>query len=271
MREMLGYEIEEKRVPCVYELSYKKGNPPCIVLRLHEEFVEANKDIVPLDFFIKIFQNEHGLGEFSSLANDFFGFNNAIKKIGRDSRGFIIYEIEIPVFQKESSELCDRCKGTGLEDDLYRKCLSCRGTKYKVSYDWKSLSAISASLHILCMILETFNKETSAKNHQLLTFQICCGKGQGRFPIGGHYGIDFCNWLNSLGNHNHQFDEVIKEMENVYSHIYKNEEGYGFQAYIGKGSWLVISVPGDACGIFPEGGWEVGKGREYSCHKMEKP
>ena len=273
---MLGYQMNKERVPCVYEISYKKrkkGNPPCIVLRLHEDFVEANKDLVPLDFFIKGFQKEHGLGEFSSLAKDSFGFNGTIKKKGRDSRGFIIYEIEIPVFQKETSIPCERCNGTGWDEDLDRKCLSCRRSKHEMSYDWKPFTAISASLQILCIMVEVFEKRTSAKNYQLLTFQLSCGKGLGHFPIWGHYGMDFCNWLNSFEASHYQFDEVLKEMEDVYSYIYNHETGYDFQAYTGKKAWLVISCPGDACGIHPgdDYNWESGRGREFSCHNMDNP
>lgn len=273
---MLGYQVDRERVPCVYEISYKKrkkGNPPCIVLRLHEEFVEANKDIVPLDFFIKGLQKEHGLGEFSSLAKDSFGFDGAIKKKGRDSRGFIVYEIEIPVFQKETSVLCERCKGTGWDEDLDRECLSCRGSKHEMSYDRKSLTAISASLHALGIMMEIFDKRTSAKNYQLFTFQLSCGEGMGHFPIWGHYGIDFCKWLNSFEVPYHQFDEVIEEMEYVYSYIYNGREGFGFQAYVEKKAWLIISVPGDACGIHPTNdyNWEPVRGREFSCHNMDDP
>lgn len=271
---MFSYKLEGGRVPCLYEISYRKrgeNNPPCIVLRLHEEFVEANKDIVLFDFFIKQFQEEHGLGSFSSLGEDSFGFEGVIKKKNRDTKGFIVYEIAIPVFKKQLSGPCERCKGTGWDEDLECACLSCRGKKHEISYDWKPFSAISASLHILGFIMETFDRQTSAKNYQLLTFQLVCGKGMGHFPIGGHYGIDFCNWLNSWKSH-HQFNEVLKEMEDVYSYIYNGEEGWGFQAYVEERAWLIISTPGDACGIHPcDGYWKPGEGREFSCHNMDNP
>ncbi|MFA5432512.1 MAG: hypothetical protein WC319_06520 [Candidatus Paceibacterota bacterium] len=274
--KMLNYNVNKKRVPCVYEISYKKckeGNPPCIVLRIHEEFVEANKDLVPFDFFIKKLQDDHNLGEFSSLTSDFFGFDNAIKRKEKDSDGFIVYEIEIPKFRIETSELCERCGGTGWDENLDDKCLLCRGSKYKISFNWKPLSAISASLHILSVMMETFNEQTSVKNNQLLTFQLSCGKGMGRFPIWGHYGIDFCSWLNSFGTSYHQFDEVLKEMEDVYLYIYNGEEGWGFQAYVEEKAWLIISTPGDACGIHPvnDYNWELGRGRDFSCHNMDNP
>jgi len=266
--------MEKERVPCVYDISYRKGNPPCIVLRLHKDFVKANKDTIPLEFFLRKIQDDHNLGQFFSLSNDCFGFDGAIKKRGEDSEEFFIYEMEIPVFKKDLLEVCERCKGTGQNKDLDCECLFCHGSGHKVAYDWRPLSAISASLHVLGMMLSTYEEKTSAKKPQLITFQLFCGKGQGRFPIAGHYGIDFCNWLVSLGP-SHQFNQVVEEMTNVYSHIYGREAGlrWDFQAYVEKNAWLIIGVPGDACGINPSDSydWQQGKGKTFDSHNMDSP
>lgn len=271
---MLDDDMDNERISRVYEISYERRtrkNPPRIVLRLHEEFVEISNDFIPFDFFIKKLRDDHNLGEFSPLSDNFFGFDKAIKRKRKDSEGFIIYEIDIPTFKKETFEICERCKGTGWDEDLGGECLLCRGSKHKISFNWKPLVAISASLQILSMMLNAFNKQTSAKGYQLLTFQLVCGKGMGRFPIWGYYGIDFCSWISSLGA-SHQFDEVLKEMEDVYSYIYGGEKGWGFQAYVEKGAWLIIGAPGDACGIHPaDYDWEPGRRRDYSCHNMDNP
>lgn len=271
---MLGYRIEEKRVPCVYDISYRKGNPPCIVLRLHKDFVKANKNIIPAEFFLRKVQDDHNLGEFFPLSNKCFGFDGVIKRKGRVSKGFLIYEIEIPIFKKELPDLCERCNGTGRNEDLDCECLFCHGTGHKAAYDWRPLSAISASLQVLGMMTDTYEKETSAKNYQLITFQIYCGKGQGRFPIVGHYGIDFCDWLISL-KAPCRFDQATEEMSNVYSHIYGREAGlrWDFQAYLEENAWLIINCPGDACGIHPSDsyGWNPGKGKAFDCHNMDSP
>jgi hypothetical protein len=50
----------------------------------------------------------------------------------------------------------------------------------------------------------------------------------------------------------------------------------GFR-HIGKNTLfifsLIISVPGNACGIFPEDNynWKVGEGRKFSSHNMDDP
>ena len=277
MVEMLGYDIEDERIPALYEISYKRGTTPCIELRLHEEFVKESENIVPIECFLRNIQEKHKVGPFSPLKENNFGFDGVIKKKGKDGRGFIIYEIDIPVVRKYSGEPCKNCKGTGwskfrgLPD---RECLSCRGSGREIVYDWRQAAAISGSLQILGMMTGTFRKRTSASVPQLLTFQLACGEGMGRFPIGGYYGIDFCDWLASLPKPC-QFDNVIKEMQNVYSHIFGKDDsmtlGLDFQAYIRSDSGLIISCPGNATGIFPEGSWKAGHGMEYSCHNMDTP
>jgi hypothetical protein len=267
---MLGFKIERGVVPCVYDISYRKGNPPCIVLRLHKDFVEANKDLIPIASFIDAIRKEHNLGEFLPLREEYFGFDNAIKK-SKIVGDFIEFEIKIPVFAKKTEKLCEHCKGTGVDNFFRRECSFCEGSRYEIFYDWKSFDAISASLQILMMMTDVFDRSTQSQNCQLLTFQIHCGKGQGHYPIGGYYGISFCDWLLSFPE-NHQFNEVIKAMQDVYKYIHQREfSGLDFQAYVSSDAWLVISVPGNACGIFPEGRHGLGQGREYSCHNMDTP
>lgn len=269
---MLKFRMSDERVPCVYDLYFIEGNPPILRLRLHKDFVEANKDKAPLELFIRSFQEKHDLGEFLPFGSGYFGFDKVIKQ-GETVGEFIEYNIEIPVFMKETPEPCKHCKGTGWDKYFGRPCSWCEGSKHEIFYDWRLLNAVSASLHILNIFTELFEKDTSAKNSQLLSFQIICGKGMDGYPISGTYGIDFCNWLMSLPAP-HYFDEAIKAMQSVHYHITRRKSGYSwdFQAYIEKNAWLIISCPGDACGIFPEGhSWKPGEGKEYSCHNMDNP
>jgi hypothetical protein len=233
--------------------------------------VEKSKDLTPQDFFIKLLQKKHNLGEFFSLEGDYFGFDKALKR-GRASDGFVSYEIELPVMRKITSAICSRCKGSGWDNDLNTKCLWCEGTGHELRYDWKGLQAISASLHILNQIFEAFNQPTSASNAQLLTFQVFCGKEMGSYVLAGHYGADFCKWLSALPVPC-SLDRVLEAMEQVHRQIYgKIQILYNFQAYVEENAWLILSCPGDACGLHPVGySWKLGQGREFSCHNMDTP
>lgn len=268
---MLGLSMKKKMVPRLYDISYRKGNPPCIVLKLHKDFVEANKDIMPTAFFLDEIRKEHNLGEFSPLRERYFGFDNAIER-SNIAGDFIEFVIKIPVFAKKTEKLCKHCKGTGIDNFFKRECSFCEGGKLEIFYDWKSFDAIIASLHILMTMAEVFDRPIRSQDCQLITFQVYCGKGQGHYPIGGYYGIFFCDWLLSFPR-NHQFNEAIKAMEDTYEHIHQKKfSGWDFQAYVSGDAWLIINVPGNACGIFPENyGYVRGQGREYSCHNMDTP
>ncbi|MFA5432514.1 MAG: hypothetical protein WC319_06530 [Candidatus Paceibacterota bacterium] len=267
---MLGFRVEREMVPCLYEISFKEEDNPVLLLRLHKDFVEAKKDLIPTASFIEGIRREHNLGEFFPLREEYFGFDNAIKKSGIVGE-FVEFKIKIPIFAKETERLCKYCEGTGVDNYFKRECSFCEGGRYEIFYDWKSFDAISASLQILTMMTEVFDQSTQSQDCQLFTFQVICGKGQGHYPIGGHYGISFCDWLSSFPEH-HQFDEIVKVMQDIYTHIYQRRfSGWDFQACVSGDAWLIISVPGNACGIFPEGGYESGQGREFSCHNMDTP
>lgn len=268
---MLEFEMTRERIPCLYELSFKKGNPPVLVLRIHDDFLRANKGLAPTETVLGYMKKEHNLGEFSPFGGEYFGFDKALKK-GKTEGEFTEFDIEIPAYRKETTEICEHCEGEGWDKDLQLSCSWCDGSKHKISYDWKPLTAISASLHLLTSMTEIFDKRTSAKNHQLLTFQLICGKEMGGFPIGGAYGIDFCKWLTSFPSH-HQFNQAIRAMGDVHAHIYNRKADFwNFEAYVMENSWLIIDCPGDACGLHPSDSyWKTGRGRNFSCHNLDNP
>ncbi|MCX6760847.1 MAG: hypothetical protein NTZ84_01980 [Candidatus Nealsonbacteria bacterium] len=266
---MLEFEMTRERVPCLYELSFKKGNPPVLVLRIHNDFLEANKGCSPTQTMLGYMREEHNLGEFLPFGGEYFGFDEALKKVKTEDQ-FTEFNIEIPVYRKETAEKCNYCKGEGWDKDLQLSCSWCDGTKHKILYDWKPFIAISASLELLTSLTEIFNKKTSEKKYQLMSIRTTCGKKSGRFPIGGSYGIDFCNWLATFPE-GHQFSRVVQTMAEVHAHIYSQEiDFYDFEAYVGSNDWLVIGCPGDACGIHrSDEFWEPGEGKVFSCHNLD--
>jgi len=267
--EMLEFEMTREKIPCLYELSFEKGEPPVLQIRIHNDFLEINKGIVPTQAVLEYIKKEHKLNEFLPFGGDYFGFDKALKK-GETKGEFTEFDIEIPVLKKETNEICEHCGGKGWDEYFQRPCSWCDGSKHKILYDWKPLTAISASLQLLTSMTEIFDKKISAENNQLLTFQLICGKDMGGFPIGGAYGIDFCGWLDSFPAH-YQFDQVIHAMAEVHAHIYKSEvDFWDFQAYVEESAWLIINCPGDACGLHPSDSYrKPGEGRNFSCHNLD--
>lgn len=268
---MLEFEMTREKVPCLYELSFKKGDPPVLVFRIHNDFLKENNDRSPTERVLEYMKKEHNLGEFLPFGGEYFGFDKALKK-GKTEGEFTEFNIEIPILRKETANACTHCEGEGWDKDLQRPCSWCDGCKHEILYDWKSLISISASLHLLTSMTEIFDKKTSAKKHQLLTFQSFCGKEMGGFPISGAYGVDFCSWLVSLPDH-YQFNQAINVMGKVYAHIYNRKiDFWDFEAYVRENAWLIIDCPGDACGLHPSDSyWKPDRGRNFSCHNLDNP
>ena len=133
----LGFKIAREKVPRLYDFSFKQGSPPTLVLMLNKDFVEANKDLVIRESFIEGIRKQHNLGEFHPLRDDYFGFDNVIKK-GKQIGDYIEFVIEIPAVVSLGDKPCPHCDGTGrqrcfcngIEDLLEGECRSCGGTGY---------------------------------------------------------------------------------------------------------------------------------------------
>jgi hypothetical protein len=271
---MMGFSLDVRRgiVPRAYELSYENNdNQPVLLLKIRKEFVERCAGVVS-ECFLESFKKTHALDDFSPFGGEYFGFNQALKR-RESTKDYVIYEIRIPRLKKELPEPCGHCKGTGIDSYFKRECSFCDGSAHVLLYDWKSLDAVSASLQIFANMAEIFDVRSPTEKNQLLTFQLNCGEGQGRYPLWGSYGIEFCDWLNTADGY-HQFDKVIEAMWATHTHIYKskNPEIYysSFEAHVSENAWLILSCPGDACGIFPSGSWNPGRGMEFECHNMDR-
>ncbi|MFA5368543.1 MAG: hypothetical protein WC303_00865 [Candidatus Paceibacterota bacterium] len=270
---MLSFEVSERITPCLYEISYvDRDGQPVLLLKIHKDFVRKYKNIMPIRSFLYNFQRMHNLEEFSPFGKKYFGFDKSFK-LNKITKNFIEYEIEIPVFRKRLPQVCEHCKGSGRDEDFDRKCSWCDGSGFKILYDWKPFHAICSSLQIFANMAEIFDGSISTKNNQLLTFKLVCGEGQGHYPISGSYGVEFCNWLNTMPDY-YEFKDVILAMWNVHTHIYNRDAAIyclSFEAHVRSSAWLILSCPGDACGIFPVDSWEPGKGMEFECHNMDTP
>lgn len=264
---MLSYFVEKEIIPCVYDISYKSGKIPCIVISINKDWINDNLKNKPEEHIISFFLQKYGFETFSFLESEYFGFDNAIKR-GKAEHGFVDYIIEIAPIREQEKDPCEHCQGTGYNKDLKMKCSFCDGTKLKFVYNFKPILAICCSLEILTTLFENTEKNYKTDKNQLLAFRVTTGRN---FSIGGSYGKEFCYWLNSF-KEGRVFPGVIKAMKEVYTFIYKRNDYYGFNAYVGHNAWLIINCPGDACGIHPER-HSLGEdqGFEFSCHNVDGP
>ncbi|GMX58553.1 MAG: hypothetical protein MCSN_2070 [Candidatus Microsyncoccus archaeolyticus] len=265
---MLSYFVEKEIIPCVYDISYRPGEIPCIVISINKDWIDDNLKNKAIESIVNLLMyREYGFETFSFLDSEYFGFDNAIKK-GKTKNGFVDYFVEIVPIRKSGENVCAYCKGTGYNKELEMKCSFCDGNKLEIIYDFKPILAISCSLQVLTMLFEDTEKNYNTDKNQLLTFKIDALR---KFSISGSYGKEFCYWLNSFKD-GRVFPSVIKAMKEVYTRMYKRNDYYGFDAYVNKDAWLIINCPGDACGINPEHYYSrENEGFRFSCHNIDGP
>lgn len=265
--------IEKKDSPCWYKLSWIKEEK-AILLRIHEDFINDFEPISSSNNLILNYMKEFKFSNFSGNLDDDFGFNRALKFMGRKN-DFNEFLMKAPVVSEKSNKICSNCKGSG-KNWTGDTCFQCNGSGKEDSYSWRSADETAVSFSILSRALRYFEKDTSTTFPQLFTVETMAKKilSHGS-SLGGTYSVSFCDWLRSLDT-NIIFSETIEAMKIAYScafgEIIKISQ---FNAYLGSGKgWLVINCPGNSSGLHPSeqrGYSEKGKGYRFSCHNIDTP
>ncbi len=177
-----------------------------IILRVHNDFI-TNAQAVPIESpIVRSLRKEFKFTKFIGDLTGNFGFDDAFIRLGKNGE-FVELLINIPQVKKDSGKKCPECNGTGKykQFKLSMECRYCEGSGKLYSYDWQTISAVSASCTILFLSLKPPEKETSASYPQLLLVETITGTGQdiyGGGSLWGEYGIDMCHWLRSLNQQN---------------------------------------------------------------------
>ena len=268
--------MERRNVPCGCGISSRES-PLGIVVRIHKEFANLLEDGQMISFI----QERFGFQEFSKMADgiQFYGFDHAGVK--KDAGDFVEIFFAIPPVDTVTDEPCPQCKGTGEDSFFKRPCDYCEGTRKKISHDYKSLSAVSASLSVLFRSPQMYspNEETTSRVNQLVALDIVCSNEMGGSGIGGIWSAEFCNYFRYLFDNQERkkvvFEEAVKAMKAIHFHCYyrkdKNLYRDEFWISVEANAWLLINFSGDRCGIHPSGRSSLGRGCEFSCHNVDTP
>ena len=261
--------IHYERVPCWYELSWRQRKG--IVLRIHKDFANSVKPVSTDAPIINHFKMEFGFTEFSGQFGKDFGFQNSLKFLGM-SKGFLEYLIPTPLVRKLTSRTCRYCKGTGRDNNIDGKCLSCSGERKETVYDYAEAFAISASLSTLLDMMRFPDIETTSDLPQLICLQTVAIRDAHGGSLSGEFSRDTASWLRQRGL------GEIPEMVSAMRAVWKKMDGriqdfykYSFRASISSNNgWLCVDCPGDACGLHPSSGYmEKDRGFEFSCHNTD--
>jgi len=273
---MLRVEMERKDVPCWCWISFR-DNPLGIAVGIHKEVANLLEDKQMIAFLLEKFKFQ----EFLKMSDDvqFFGFDHA--GIKKDAGEFVEIFFAIPPIDVVTDKTCPHCKGTGEDSYFKYPCSYCEGTKKEISHDYKSISAVSASLAVLfrCPQMYSPDEETTSGANQLIALDIVCSSEMGGSGIGGVWSAEFCNYLRWLYNNPERkkqvFEEAVKAMKAIHFHCYyrKDKDLYRdeFWVSVEANAWLLINFSGDRCGIHPSESSSFGRGCEFSCHNVDTP
>ncbi len=261
----------EKNVPCWYELGWDKETKS-LILRVHKDFAKETKIFPAHGVMIWSYKKEFGL---SSCCFDFFGehfgFDNAFKKRGGGGES-IEYEIKIPNLETEA--VCDFCSCAGKTFD--EPCPICRGSKKKISYDFKPASAISASFTIFFNLayfgrnMKIFSKKFQLFEIDTMTQRSSCGNGS---AINGWFSEKLTTHLRGLQDSS--LADIIWAMKIANSQMFNGRnsifESLQFDASVGKKGRLILKCPGDASGVYPLSGDQRTEDYTFGSCNMDSP
>jgi len=261
--------ILSDRLPCWYEMSWETEGP-ALVLRVHKSYADS-LSVRPDAPIVTSFQNTFGLGSFVGDLGGNFGFNDALKNRG-EKDGFYEYGIEIPTIKSLSDSNCDRCNGSGRDQELDMTCTICDGEGKAPFYDWKHAHEVSTTLHILTMRLFYPDHDVPTTLPQLLTFESSGASEHS--ALHGEISIALKEWLAS-GAAGTQFPSAVAAMEAAYKKMFGPHLGFvtkhRFEARHKSGG-LIVSCPGEACGIYPaDWNFRAARGYKFSSHNVDNP
>lgn len=261
-----------------------KSGFPCI--RIYDDVLANLKTFRPE--VVASIRTNLGLSElrfvYQEKPDETFGFGNGLRRIDSDLAEQTTYELNLPVINKFTNEVCKECKGTK-KANWGSYCPYCSGSGREHTIVWDEAFALSASIAMLAEMLEFACGEQRLKppdEKQLLILNFYVAKGMHGGSIGGRFSPHFISKLKSYGDGAH-FDVASEAMIKVYRHMWKsrrpNKKDYDYDKSRTK-AWqnlpgnLLLDVPGDACGIHPSPHvYEIRneEGIEFTCHNVDSP
>ena len=207
-------------VPAWYELSYK--NKSNLVLRIHQKafaYMQTLKwgNTMPIiAHYLKTFHFE----EFAPPSEGKLGFCKVIRRIPSQNSSWITWVCPLSTSNKERT-------------------------------------ALSASLSVFFQALNLFEGNTDWPNPQLIVVEnmtLRVGEPWGAW-ISATLTPTTAKWL-SLKPDGYVLVDVVEAMRAVDRHMYLQKKGESlfsrFEAYCRKPKWVILTVPGNACGLCPD-------------------
>lgn len=248
-----------------------------LVIGIHKETVAAASKLSPNNHMVKHFKNLLGLdGLFDSFSGDLtqgsFGFNGIIKKVG-EAGNYVDFSFGLPVIVYPSSNTCEKCKGSGFDEENDMRCFRCKETGKAIINDPSLAFVCTASLGLLFQALES-KVDPPSNDYQHIDIrailsQPCCHNGS---SLSGTLGIDFCDLMFSEST---EATEIIVKTRDVMKTAIIHMAPASYRdplaaRVICSDTMIILDCPGDGSGLCTVNA-RPGQGADFSSHNLDDP
>ena len=235
-------------IPCWTRLTWKPI-PATIRIFVHQDIVE---DLYAESVASQFAHTYAELGSFSGAPLGNWGLDCCLIQTPRNKGGFTTFDIVLPRVKILATEVCKHCGGSGENAEMGNTCLHCENG-HPVSFDWKSIMQLSASVSILTQIV---NRSPPRINASSLIPQLLCFEthaAQCDCAIFGQYSAMLADWFRS------DEDRTLERAEQAMVVAWQAMMGrvtdfdrreISAQVQHGNG-WLNITCPEEGCGLLP--------------------
>ncbi len=269
-------------IPCWFELSFKSGVTPSILIRTRSDLTEM--DFGTLARWAEECGRELGINQAPLFGTGFFflppkeeiGFAPFLTEVRRDN-AYVTYQLAVPrVLTTCGGLACDRCGGLGEVEFMgfVETCDDCDGGKLKTVHHWTDALALSLTLTTLSSAWFYLppKKVVETGRVQLLSFTTVTERRQNGGSLGGSFSPSLVRWLVA----NPDLSSVERAMRETFGHcLGTSEDGFMSRFRVwNRNGWLILDCPGDACGIHPSEQYSdsgVRGGYDFSCHNVDSP
>src|SRR3989344_6667405 len=116
-----------------YGLSWD-ANGRAIVVSMHRDILAGLQEIPADSPRVAASMKALNFTSFEGLVERDFGFDGSLKC--KDGGDYVTFAGKLPTVFRILDEKCERCKGTGKDQELGGKCFGCSGRKKKHAYEW---------------------------------------------------------------------------------------------------------------------------------------
>ncbi len=219
---------EHDPIPAWYKISSRHEGKG-ITLSVHRTALEEMRAIdwekAPIAPDLK---KSYGLPDFTPPNDGDWGFGNAMKSVESEDPSWVVWDIPFPVLKPKSRE--DPASG---------------------------VVTIRASLYIASTALSIFKGDTGWHTNQLIEIKNICLPQKDQWACGSLSATltpDAIRWLKKQ-EHNSELLPVVKEMKAADQYLWphNSDRMYWFRAHCRQPKWINFTIPGNACGLDPDG------------------